>query len=156
MLPALFAAAVPMLTMSCDSNSFTEADFPLCSPNTLRVTGTIDGMSIDVTLPSAGGGLTQDNTGGDFQYQGNFTSDPSEADLRLSWDRLTSVGSIADATGTLRFVEGPFAGETFCAGDGTRIRMPGDDTIIQFELAGLRSGDGCMVARSGDLRGCMR
>ncbi len=53
-------------------------------------------------------------------------------------------------------MEGPFAGQSLCVGDGTTIRIPKDDTVIQFELAGLRSGDGCAVVHTGQLRGCMR
>lgn len=158
LLTAMLALALPLSAMSCDDESdvFTQADFPLCEPDSMRLVGSIDDMSIDVTLPSAGGGLGQGNDGGEFQYQGNFTSDPAEADLRLTWDRLTRVGDVVDARGTLRLVEGPFAGATFCAGTGTRIRMPGDDTIIQFELTGLASGDSCSVARTGTIKGCMR
>ena len=158
LLPALLALVLPLSAMSCDAgpNVFTQADFPLCGPQTMRLVGTIDGRSIDVTLPAAGGGLTQDNDGGEFQYQGNLTSNPAEADLRLTWDGSTSVADVADARGTLRMVEGLFARETFCAGAGTKIRMPGDETVIQFELTGLASGDGCRVARAGSIRGCMR
>lgn len=156
LLPALLALALPLSACDAEPNVFTQADFPLCGPQTMRLVGTIDDMSIDVTLPAAGGGLAQDNDGGEFQYQGNFTSDPAEADLRLTWDRFTAVEDVVDARGTLRMVEGLFARETFCAGAGTKIRMPGDETVIQFELSGLTSGDGCGVARAGSIRGCMR
>ena len=158
LLPALLAVVLPLSAMSCDDgpNVFTQADFPLCAPQTMRVVGTIDDMSIDVTLPHAGGGLSQDNDGGEFQYQSNRTSDPAAADLRLTWNEFTAVGDVVDARGTLRMVEGPFATQTFCAGAGTRVRMPGDETVIQFELTGLGSGDDCRTARAGTLRGCMR
>jgi len=162
LLPMLFAVVVPLSAMSCDSNTdpketddpFTQADFPLCDAHTTHVVGTVDGQSIDVTLDP--GGLSQDNTGGDFQIQGHLTPDPAEADLRLSWDHLTPTKVAIDATGTLHLIDGPFAGETFCAGAGTKIRMPGDGTTIQFDLNGLASGDSCGVARTGRLRGCSR
>ena len=158
MLAAFVALALPVLAMSCDSDPdpFTQEDFPLCAPDTLRLVGSIDDMSIDVTLPGAGGGLAQDDNGGEFQYQGNFTSDPAEADLRLTWERGVVTGKVTSATGTLRLVEGPLANQALCIGDGTTIRLPGDDTVIQFELAGLRSGEGCTVTHTGRLRGCMR
>jgi hypothetical protein len=162
LLPALLALAVPMSAMSCDGdadpNAFTQADFPLCDQRlTMRLVGTVDDMSIDVTLPG-GGGFGQGNDGGDFQFDGSLTSDPAdaEAEVRLSWDRFIATGVVTDARGTLRLVEGPFAGESFCAGAGTRIRLPGDETVIQFELAGLGSGDGCSIARAGRIKGCVR
>ncbi len=58
--------------MRLRSDPFTQEDFPLCAPQSMRVVGSIDDMSIDVTLPGAGGGLAQDNAGGEFQYQGNY------------------------------------------------------------------------------------
>jgi hypothetical protein len=160
LLPALLALAVPLSVLSCDADPnadpFTQADFPLCETPGMRLVGTIDDMSIDTTLALAGGGLSQGNDGGEFQYQGSYTSDPAQADLRLTWDRFTAIGVVVDARGTLHLVEGPFAGETFCAGAGSRIRMPGDDTVIQFELTGLGSGAGCTAARAGTIKGCMR
>jgi len=161
LLPVVFAIAVPLSVVACASDPaseadepFAQADFPLCDPHSTRVVGTVDGMSIDLTLDP--GGFSQDNAGGDFQVQGNTTSDAAAADLRLSWTRLLAEGMVADATGTLHLVDGPFAGETFCAGAGTKIRLPGDDTTIQFQLAGLTSGAACGVARTGTIRGCSR
>jgi len=160
MLAALFALAVPVLAMSCDTDPepFTQADFPLCAPQSMRVVGSIDDMSIDVTLPGAGGGLAQDNAGGEFQYQGNYTSDPAEADLRLTWTEFVAFDKATAAKGTLRLMDGPFAAQSLCVGEGSVIRLPRDETlgIIQFELAGIRSGDGCAEAHAGQLRGCMR
>ncbi len=51
---------------------------------------------------------------------------------------------------------GTFAGETFCAGSGTRIRIPDNDAIIEVDLASLASGDGCAVTRAGRVQGCVR
>jgi hypothetical protein len=76
--------------------------------------------------------------------------------LELAWAHGVTTGKVTSATGTLRLVDGPFANQALCIGDRTTIRLPGDDTIIQFELAGIRSGDGCTVAHTGQLRGCMR
>src|SRR5688572_22683763 len=118
MLAALFALAVPVIAVSCDADSdpFTQADFPLCAPQSMRVVGSIDNMSVDLTLPGAGGGLAQDDAGGEFQYQGNYTSDPSEADLRLTWDHLAAIDEVTAAEGTLRLMEGPFASQSLCVG----------------------------------------
>ncbi|HEY5447203.1 MAG TPA: hypothetical protein VIQ54_00590 [Polyangia bacterium] len=161
LLPVVVALAIPLSTVSCDSSSsdpdpFTQETFPLqCQPQSVRLVGTIDDMSIDVTLP-ASGGLSQDNNGGDYIYQGGTIPDPTQADLFLAWDRLTPQHVVVDAHGTFRMVEGPFAGETFCAGAGSRIRMPGNDTVLEFALAGLASGDGCTAARTGSIQGCVR
>ena len=159
MLGVLMALVVPTFAMSCsdEPEPFTE-NFPLCEPHTLRLAGDIDGEAIDVTLPNAGGGFSQDDNGGDFQYQGNSVSDPAETDLRLSWERGVLTGHVSPATGTLRMIDGPFPGQEFCVGDGTRFRIPKDDTlgIIQFELTGLHSGQGCTVAHTGTIKGCMR
>ena len=161
LLPVVLALAIPLSTMSCDSSSsdpdpFTETNFPLqCAAQTVRLVGTIDNMSIDVTLP-ASGGLSQDNNGGDYIYQGGTIPDLTQPDLFIAWDRLTPQHVVVDARGTFRLVEGPFAGETFCAGAGSRIRMPGNDTVLEFDLAGLASGDGCAVPRAGSVQGCVR
>ena len=161
LLPVVLALSIPLSTMSCDSSSsdpdpFTETNFPLqCAAQTVRLVGTIDNMSIDVTLP-ASGGLSQDNNGGDYIYQGGTIPDLTQPDLFIAWDRLTPQHVVVDAHGTFRLVEGPFAGETFCAGAGSRIRMPGNDTVIEFDLASLASGDGCAVPRAGSVQGCVR
>jgi len=158
LLPVLFAVALPLSAISCDSdptNPFTESTFPLCAAQTVHMVGTIDNMSIDVTLPVMGG-LSQDNAGGDYIYQASSTTDPTLPDLYIAWDRLTAHKVVTDAHGTFRLVDGPFAGQTFCAGTGSQIVMPGDDTVIQFDLSGLGSGDNCTVARTGRVQGCVR
>ena len=161
LLPVVLALAIPLSTVSCDSSSsdpdpFTQETFPLqCEPQSVRLVGTIDDMSIDVTLP-ASGGLSQGNDGGDYQYQAGATPDFAQADLRLNWAHLTPTHAVVPAAGTFRLVNGTFAGETFCAGSGTRIRMPGNDTVIEFDLASLASGDGCAVPRAGSVQGCVR
>jgi hypothetical protein len=157
LLSTLFAVTVPMFAMSCDDGTpdpITQQDFPLCAQNTMRVVGTIDDMSIDVTLPGTGG-LSQDNEGGDFCYQ--CQDAPTQPDLRLFWNELTPRGRIVAATGTLRLVEGPVANETFCGGEGSVILMPKDESaaVIQFGLVGLRSGQGCDLPRTGQLLGCV-
>ena len=156
MLAALFALAVPVLAMSCDAepDPYTQADFPLCAPHTLRLVGSLDDMSIDVTLADgAGGGFSQGDDGGDFMYHADY---PGEPMLELAWERGVVTGEVTSATGTLRMNDGAFANRALCIGDGTTIRLPGDDTVIQFDLAGIRSGDGCTVIHTGRLRGCMR
>jgi hypothetical protein len=160
MLSALFALAMPVLAMSCDGDPdpFTAADFPLCAPQSMHIVGSLDNMSIDVTLPGPSGGLSQDDNGGDYQYQADFTSDPTQPDLRLTWPHGVVSDKVSPATGVLRLMEGPFAGQSLCAGVGTTIRIPKDESLgtIQFELAAIRSGDGCTVAHTGELRGCTR
>ena len=158
MLAALFALAMPVLALACDADPdpFTQADFPLCAPHTLHVVGTVDGMSVDITVPNGGSGLSQDDNGGDFQFQTEATSDPEQAILLLDWEHGVVSDKVTPATATLRLNEGSFAGQSLCAGAGTTIRIPKDESlgVIQFELVGIRSGDGCTVARTGELRGC--
>jgi len=159
-LPALFALAVPVLAMSCDGDPdpFVETGFPLCAPGSMHIVGSLDGMSIDVTLPGPSGGLSQADDGGEYQYQADFMSDPTEPDLRLTWPRGVVSDKVSPAAGTLRLMEGPFAGQSLCAGVGTTIRIPRDESLgtIQFELLDIRSGEGCAVAHTGALRGCTR
>jgi hypothetical protein len=159
-LPALFALAVPVLAMSCDAepDSVTATDFPLCAPGSMHIVGSLDDMSIDLTLPGPSGGLSQGDDGGEYQYQADFLSDPTEPDLRLTWPRGVVSGKVSPATGTLRLMEGPFAGQSLCAGAGTTIRIPRDESqgTIQFELLDIRSGESCAVAHTGALRGCTR
>jgi hypothetical protein len=158
MLAALFALVMPVLAASCsgDPDPSTESDFPLCAEGAMHVLGTIDGMPIDVTVPNGGSILSQGNEGGDFQFQTDITADPEEAVLVLHWEHGVLSDKTAPATGTLRLKEGPFASQSLCAAAGTAIRIPTDESlgVIQFQLAGIRSGDGCTVAHPGELRGC--
>ena len=160
MLSALFAVAMPVLAMSCDGapDPVTASDFPLCAPGSMHIVGSLDDMSIDVTLPGPMGGLSQDDNGGEYQYQADFMSDPTQPDLRLAWPHGVVSDKTSPATGTLRLMEGPFAGQSLCAGAGTTIRIPRDESLgtIQFALLEIRSGEACTVAHTGALRGCTR
>jgi hypothetical protein len=155
---ALVLIAIPMLTLACGGGDGSDHDFPTCPANTFRLQGMIDGLSVDITEPGSGGGLTQGD-GGEFQSQSSLTTpDPRATDLRLAWTRGITTGSTAGATGTLRMANGSFAGQAFCTGDGTRVHIPEDDAlaIIQFDLGGLRTGSSCTEAHTGTLTGCMR
>ncbi len=146
----------PFLVSSCDTGS-TDQDFPSCQPNTLRLQGSIDGMSVDITVPGEGGGLTQDGSGGELQSQAATMPDPSLTDLRLTWINGINVGDSGAATGTLTMVTGPFSGQTFCVGNGSQVHIPSSNNvgIAQFELTGLATGAGCTASHTGVLKGCM-
>jgi hypothetical protein len=159
MLATVFALTVPMFAMSCSDNepdTFTQEDFPLCAANTTRLIGTIDDVPVDVTLPGGTGGLSQDNEGGDYYYQGQ--PDPTQPDLRVVWYELLGFDRTAPATGTFRLVDGPFANESFCAGEGSVALIPRDETraVVQFGFTSLRSGANCEVPHTGQLVGCVQ
>jgi hypothetical protein len=148
--------AAPLLMSSCDGGP-TDQDFPACQPNTLRLQGSIDGMSVDITVPGEGGGLSQDGSGGELQSQAATVPDTSLTSLHLTWNQGITNGASGDATGTLTMVTGPFAGQTFCAGNGSQVHIPSDGSvaIAQFELTGLATGQGCTASHTGTLKGCM-
>lgn len=144
----------PFLVAACGGP--TDQDFPACETNTLRLQGSIDGMSVDLTVPGEGGGFSQDDSGGALQSQAETVPDPSLTDLRLNWKDGIDNGDSTAATGTLTMVTGPFAGRTFCVGGGSQVHMPSNDKLgIQFELTGLATGDGCKTTHAGTLKGCM-
>jgi hypothetical protein len=158
MFGALLVVA-SMFAVSCDDSAiFEEKTFPVCEQRSFRLTGVIDGKTVDITESGSGGGLSQDDAGGEYVYPaGGFDDD--RTDLHFSWDDGVLTGEVSAAKGTVRMATGPFAGQTFCvAGDKTRFRIPDDETLgtVQFQLDGLRSGEGCTVVHTGLIQGCQR
>ena len=156
----LLTLATAVLTSACDSTGETStADYAAaltCAPGTFRIAGTIDGMSVDVTEPSAGGGFAQDGEGGNLgtQNNGGDATDPARTNLDLDWKPGLSVGDIGPANGTVRLAAPNLDGATLCLGAGSSVRAIEDG--VQFHLAKLSSGAGCAVARVGSLDGCWR
>ena len=149
-----------ILTTACDSTGETStADYAsalTCAPGTFRVAGTIDGMSVDVTESSLGGGFAQDGEGGNLgtQNNGGDAADPATTNLDLNWKPSLSVGDIGQANGTVRLAAPNLGGATLCLGAGSSVRSV--EGGVQFHLAQLSSGTGCAVARVGSLDGCWR
>jgi hypothetical protein len=146
------------LFVGCDGSDsgggITEAQLPVCGPNTFRLTGTIDNMSIDVTEPGAGG-FSQDDAGGELDL-----GDPlgTGSEMKLVWRKGLLDGQSGAATGSFVLASGAFSGQSFCAGTGTEVLIPKDQSraSIQFVVTGLASGDACSTVRTGTLQGCLR
>ena len=160
MVGALLVVA-SMFAVSCSdgSEAVEEKTFPLCAPHSFRLTGTIDDKAIDITESGDGGGVSQDDAGGEFLYPAGLPEPEEElTDLSFFWDHGVLNGHVSPATGTLRMATGPFAGQTMCAGEGTQFRIPEDETqgIIQFRLAGLSGGEACTAVLTGTVQGCVR
>jgi hypothetical protein len=111
-------------------------------------------MSVDIN-ETASGGFSQDNGGGEFD-QGQVPGGNATA-MKLVWSKGIVDGEVASATATFTAAAGAFAGQPFCAGAGTQVVIPTDTSkaSIQFVLDSLASGDGCGVAHTGSLQGCM-
>lgn len=112
-------AIASSLAVGCGSDEVESADSYLtCKAGTFRLEGTIDGTPVDITQPSDTGGFAQTD-GGEFGSLDNTRDRSIGTDLKLTWERGIDHGDSTDATGTLLIRSGPFAGETFCLGDGT-------------------------------------
>jgi hypothetical protein len=118
--------------------------------NALEIQGTVDGMAIDLTEPASGGGVTQLDTG-EFDYGGSFAPVSTGTAITLTWPHGLVDGQEGSAQGTFTLGSGPTAGQTFCAGQGTVVRI--GDAGFQFNLTGLTSGPNCDQPHPGTLRG---
>ncbi|HSS38064.1 MAG TPA: hypothetical protein VLT58_04785 [Polyangia bacterium] len=120
----------------------SDQSFLACPPNTFRLVGSVDQMSVDISEPTAGG-FSQGDDGGAFD-QGELDLSTGTR-MELDWKKGLLDGETGAATGTFQLPSGaPFAGQTFRAGAGTEVHMPVDTSIadIQFVLDGLTSADG--------------
>jgi hypothetical protein len=158
-----FLAAIACMSAantSCDGMSevtVTEQQLINCSPGSLRLEGLLDGMSIAISQSSVGGGWAQTD-GGEFGSQDNLgtTHEPSLADVELRWERGILVGQSTIAAGTVVMPTGsPFAGETFCTGEGSIVRSAGDGEL-QWVFKNITGGGSCAVPVAGELRGCFQ
>lgn len=125
-------------------------DFLTGQPSALQIQGSIDDAMVDVTEPAVGGGVTQLDTG-EFDYGEPFAPVSTGTSIKLTWPHGLVDGQTGDATGTFTLGSGPTAGQAFCAGQGTIVRI--DDAGFQFNLTGLTSGPNCDQAHTGALRG---
>jgi hypothetical protein len=127
-----------------------------CEAGQFRLQGTLGDQSVDITESSAGGGLTQTDSG-EFQTGGQlYPTGPTTTALDLMWAHGVVNGSSTDASGTLVMTSGPRTGETLCVGQGTRVTILNDDSGISLQLAGFASGAACDAPIAGALSGCWR
>lgn len=164
-MPALrFALALLPLTvlLGC-SDSDPSSGFIACNPGQMRVEGDIDGTAVSLSQSTAGSGFGQSNDGGGF-WMSDLVPDPTRLDLTIDWSPSIVDGATANVTSaTVVMPTQPasvaFAGQTFCAGAGSQIRIPRKSENVadlQFNLTSLSGGTGCGEARAGTLRGCWR
>jgi hypothetical protein len=150
---------VGVMNTGCDGlaeETTTEALIS-CAPGTMRLEGVLDGMSIAISQTSETGGWAQ-TEGGELGAQNNTGSarEPSLADVDLQWHTGITVGRSTAVTGIVVMPTGSaFAGETFCAGDGSIVRSAGDGEL-QWVLKNVTGGSGCAVPVMGELRGCFQ
>jgi len=139
----------------CGSDGEDSGDGRQCAEGVFLLYGEIDGMNVDVTSKSNGGGLSQDDEGGELGTQNNgFDVDPAVPDLTLKWAKGLNNGESGAATGTLIMpTGGPLSGKTLCLGSGSRVSFD-QDGVVGFKLEGLKSGADCSVPVTGSLRGC--
>ena len=150
-------ACVAVANTACDGMTEMTVSEQLinCSPGTMRLEGTLDGMSISISQTSSGGGWAQAG-GGEFGSQDNAIREASLVDVELRWDNDISVGRSTNAAGTIVMpTGGVFAGETFCAGEGSIVHS-GQDGELQWLLKNITGGGGCVVPVAGELRGCFQ
>jgi hypothetical protein len=153
----LLALVGVLLPAGCGSSG-NEAPTPpalTCEAGQFRLQGTLGAQSVDLTESSAGGGLTQLDTG-ELQTgaQTGPTAQPATA-LDLMWAHGVLNGSSTDASGTLVMISGPYTGQTLCVGQGTRVALLNDGGV-GLQLAGFASGTACDAPIVGALSGCWR
>jgi len=125
-----------------------------CAPNTFRLTGSIDDMSIDVTQPLDRAEFSLIPPA-DFQsiFGPSFTP-TTDTNLHVMWATPILEGNTA-ATATLQIPTSPFPNDAFCAGEGSTVEVAGTtDKNFTFHLASLTSGPGCATPRRGTLDAC--
>lgn len=128
-----------------------------CEPNTFRLVGAIDDMSIDVTQPSEGSGFSQLGTGDFVTITVPDALPSSYTDLHVMWSTLIPDGQTAPATATLKIPTSPFPDDAFCAGQGSTIHISDEiNSAYSFHLTSLTSGAGCATPRRGTLEACSR
>jgi hypothetical protein len=153
-------AGVGALNTGCDGLADETADelqLITCAPGTMRLEGMLDGMPIAISQTSETGGWAQ-TEGGEFGSQDNIgnTREPSLADVELQWVSGITVGRSTSVTGFVVMPTGsPFAGETFCSGEGSIVRSAGDGEL-QWVLRNVTGGGSCAVPVAGELRGCFQ
>jgi len=154
---ALALAVVPAACGSSDDPTQAAPQPLTCQAGQFRLQGTLGGEPVDLTESSAGGGLTQVDTG-ELQI-GDESPDPTappRTALHLVWAHGIVDGASTDASGTLVMRTGTFSGQTLCAGQGTRVTIYQNDTGVGLQLDGFASGAACDTPVTGGLGGCWR
>jgi hypothetical protein len=146
LIRVLFLSSVAVAA-ACGGSS---DDFLTGEPKQMQLQGTLDGMSVSLAEPNTGG-ISQDNSGGEFDFGGDAISSSTGTTIKLTWTRSLPDDEQGPATGTLTMGSGPFAGQALCAGDGTVVRISND--AFQFNVSEIRSGTACDQAHTGTLRG---
>jgi len=153
------AIASTVIALACLGAGCGSADDDVaitCEPDTFRLVGTIDDMSVDVTQSPDYSGFDQLGSG---EYTSAFGPQPPSTytDLEVRWQSAVPNGGSAPATATVKIPTGPFPNDVFCAGQGSTVRMPADsDGQITFHLTSLSSGNSCATVRRGTLEACSR
>ena len=148
-----------LLLLACGSNDATTGTRPLtCDAGQFRLQGTLGGQSIDIIESSAGGGLTQVDTGELLVGTFSDPSAPPHTQMDLMWSHVVADGAATPAHGTLTLAAGPYAGQTLCAGasTGTTVTIYTNDNGVGFVLAGIARGSACDTPIEGTLAGCWR
>jgi hypothetical protein len=156
--------SLALLSPACsDSGANPASDFIACGLGELHVEGYIDGATVSLTQSTEGSGFGQSQEGGSFWMSQPIPA-PTRLDLTIDWSPSIIDGATADVTSaSLAMPAQPvtvaFAGQTFCAGAGSRIRIPKHSENVadlQFNLTSLTGDAGCTEAHTGMLRGCWR
>jgi hypothetical protein len=125
-------------------------DFLTGQASALQIQGSVDGARIDLTEPASGGGVTQLDTG-EFDYGAPFAPVATGTSIKLTWPNGLVNGQTGPASGMFTLGSGPSAGQAFCVGQGSIVRI--EDAGFQFNLTGLKSGSACDQTHAGTLRG---
>jgi hypothetical protein len=143
-----------LLPAACGSEATTTAVQPLtCQTGQFRLQGTLGGEPVDVSQSSAGGGLTQVDTG-ELQIGDGPESSVPRTRMDLVWAHGLPDGASSAASGTVTPGTGSFAGQTLCVGTGTKVTIYTGDNGVGFVLDGLASGANCETPIEGTLTGC--
>lgn len=161
---AFGSLAMVMALAGCNeaAESPSDSGFIACQAGQLHVEGDIDGTPVSLTQSTEGSGFSQFQTG-EFRIN-DLALGPTKMNLTIEWSPTVPNGATSSVTAaTLTMPTEPasiaFAGQTFCAGGGSQIRIPKDSENVadlQFNLVSLTGGTGCATANTGALRGCWR
>jgi hypothetical protein len=149
------ALSLALLPVACGSSGETTNVSPLtCQAGQFRLRGMLGAQPVDLTASSAGGGLTQLDTGELFIGENPDPAAPVRPQLHLTWAHGLVDGASGPASGTLVPADGPFAGQTLCVGAGTEVSIYKGAGGVGLVLDGFASGANCDTPVDGTLAGC--
>lgn len=157
---AFLSLGTALTLFGCSSSTGTDTDFIACEVGQLRIEGDIDGTPVTISQSTEGSGFAQDDESGGFWMSDPF-ADGTRVDLTIDWAPSIVSGRTSNVTSATLVMPTqpstvPFAGQTFAAGAGSRIRIPKQSENVadlQFNLTALTSG---AQPHAGTLRGCWR